>query len=488
MNWIQRGLSVAAATLIVLPAGAAGAGFDADFTGATLRVDYYHTGTATEERIALERARIEGAWPGSRTQLVDTTNLGKYMVEVVDLATNRLIYSRGFASIYGEWETTGEARAEFWRAIPEAVRVPEPRGPFQLRLRKRQADQSFREIWSTVIDPASRFVDRAPLPERRSWAVMEHGDPAVKVDLVVLGDGYEAGKMEKFHDDARRLAEALFEAEPFKSRKRDFNVWAVDSPAEQSGISRPRAGVFRDSPLGARFNSLDSERYVLTLDDRAWRDHAAAAPYDFVLILVNERKYGGGGIYNLYSTAAADSAFAPYLVVHEFGHHFAGLGDEYYTSPVAYEEAGGAKIEPWEPNVTALQDPAQLKWSDLVVDETPLPTPWDKGEYETLSRANQEQRRKLREEGAPEERLEKLFHEERELFTRMLGQERHAGQVGAFEGAMYEAQGLYRPSVDCIMFTRDEVGFCPVCSRSIERVIDLYSTAPKAVAETRSER
>lgn len=472
MKLIRRGLTTAAmALLIAVPAVA---GFDDDFTGATLRVDYFHTGTATEERIALERVRVEGPWPGSRTQLLDTTNLGKYMTEVVDLATNRLIYSRGFASIYGEWETTGEARDEIWRAIPEAVRLPEPRGPFQLRLRKRQADQSFREIWSTVIDPLSRFVDRAPLPERRAWAVMKHGDPAVKVDLVVLGDGYEAGKMEKFRDDARRLTEALFATEPFKARKEDFNVWAVDSPAERAGISRPRAGIFRDTPLGARYNSLDSERYVLTLNDRAWRDHAAAAPYDFVLILVNERKYGGGGIYNLYSTAAADSAFASYLVVHEFGHHFAGLGDEYYTSPVAYEEFAGRKIEPWEPNVTALEDPRQLKWGDLVLENTPLPTEWNKAEYETRSRANQEQRSKLREEGAPEERLEELFREERKLFTQMLGEERHAGLVGAFEGAMYEAQGLYRPSVDCIMFTRDEIGFCPVCARAIERVIDLF--------------
>jgi hypothetical protein len=473
MSLIRRGLTVAVMALwIVFPAVA---GFNDDFTGATLRVDYFHTGTATEERVALDRARIEGAWPGSRTQLVDTTNLGKYMVEVVELATNRLIYSRGFASIYGEWETTGEARDEIWRVFPEAVRLPEPRRPFQLRLRKRQADQSFREIWSVVIDPASRFVDRAPRSPDSAWAVVENGDPAVKVDLVILGDGYDAGQMDKFHDDARQAAEALFEADPFKSRKRDFNVWAVDSPAEQSGISRPRAGVFRDSPLGARYNSLDSERYVLTLDDRAWRDQAAAAPYDFVLILVNERKYGGGGIYNLYSTAAADSAFAPYLVVHEFGHHFAGLGDEYFTSPVAYEEFSGRQIEPWEPNVTALQDPAQLKWGNLVLKDTPLPTPWNKSEYETRSRANQATRAKLRAEGASEERLEALFREERELFTQMLGQDEHAGLVGAFEGAMYETQGLYRPSVDCIMFTRDEVGFCPVCSHAIERVIDRYA-------------
>jgi hypothetical protein len=453
----------------------AGAGFDDDFTGATLRIDYDHVGTAAEEHVALERMRVEGPWPGSRTKLIDPTNLGKYLVEVVDLATNRLLYTRGFASIYGEWETTGEAGRGVWRSIPEAVRIPEPRRPFQLRLRKRQPDQSFSEIWSIAIDPASRFVDRPPLPAGKVWTVMEHGAPAVKVDLLVLGDGYSAGEMKKFHADVERLVAVLFEAEPYASRKRDFNVRAIETPAAQSGVARPRAGVFRDSPLGTRYNSFDSERYVLSLDDRAWRDLAAAAPYEIVLILVNERKYGGGGIFNLYATAAADSAFAPYVVVHELGHHFAGLGDEYYSSDVAYEEFAGATVEPWEPNVTALRDPGRLKWGELVSEGTPLPTPWDKDEYERLSRGIQERRRELRAQGAAEERLEELFREERELFTGMLSAEKFAGRVGAFEGAMYQAQGLYRPSTDCIMFTRDEVGFCPVCRRAIERVIDLYT-------------
>lgn len=471
----MRNMWMAGVAMILALATPAAAGFDGDFTGMTLRIDYYHTGTAAEEHIALDRTRVEGEWPGSRTQLIDTTNLGKYLVEVVDLSSNRMLYSRGFASIYGEWETTSEARKGIWRSMPEAVRIPEPVRPIQLRIRKRAEDHSFSEIWSTVIDPSSRFVDRAAVPARDVWPVVENGSPAVKVDLLVLGDGYAAGDREKFKDDVERLVAALFATEPFASRRSDFNVRAIWQPSELSGISRPRAGIFRNTPLGARYNSFDSERYILTLDDRAWRDVAAAAPYDAVVILVNERKYGGGGIFNLYSTAAAGSAFAPYLVVHEFGHHFAGLGDEYYTSDVAYEKSAGDRIEPWEPNVTALNDSENLKWGDLLDGETPLPTPWGKEEYEKRSRELQERRRALRKEGAPEEKLEELFREERELFTGMLGQEEYAGRVGAFEGAMYEAQGLYRPSADCIMFTRDEVGFCPVCRRAIERIIDLYA-------------
>jgi hypothetical protein len=462
-------LALAFAALAAAPAAAA---FDDDFTGATLRLDLYHAGTAAEEHYTLDRARIEGPWPGSRTQLVDPTNLGETLVEVVDLASNRLLYSRGFATIFGEWQTTGEALDGTWRVLPETVRVPEPKRPVQVRLRQRGADGAFHELWATTVDPASRFVDRAPVASQAVWSVFESGPPPVKVDLLVLGDGYTAGEREKFHADVARVMEALFATEPYASRRGDFNVRAIDSPAAVSGISRPRAGVFRDSPLGTRYNTFDSERYVLALDEHRWRDVAAAAPYDTVIILVNERKYGGGGMFGLYATAAADSAFAPYLVVHEMGHSFAGLGDEYYTSDVAYE-ATEPHAEPWSPNVTA--DGAHPKWEAMVTPGTPLPSPWGKEEFEEVQREIQQRRRELLAAGAPDEALEELFAHEREVMTAMLGAEELAGRVGAFEGAQYEAQGLFRPQVDCVMFTRDEVGFCAVCHRAIERVIDLYT-------------
>jgi hypothetical protein len=472
---IARSSFIALFLFTALTGGLVAASFDDQFTGATLRVDLFHTGNATTEFVTLDRVRVEGAWPGSRTQLLDRTNLGKYFVEVVDLETQETLYSRGFATIYGEWETTGPAAAGEMRTIAEAVRIPEPRRPIQIRLRKRAGDQSFREIWQTTIDPTSRHVARAEIQERPVWAVFENGDPAVKVDLLILGDGYAADEMEKYRVDVERMAGHLFAHEPFASRKSDFNVRAIDTPAPLSGISRPRSGVFRDTPLGTSYNSLDSERYVLTLDDRAWRDIAAAAPYDSVIILVNNEKYGGGGIYGLYATAAVDSGFAPYLMVHEFGHSFAGLGDEYYTSDVAYEDFQGEMTEPWEPNITALNDPEHLKWGDLVADGTPLPTPWEKTSYEEASLVYQEKRRELRAGGAPETAVEELFHEVQREMTARLGAEEFAGKVGAFEGASYQAEGLYRPRVDCIMFTRNEVGFCPVCSRAIEEVIDLYA-------------
>lgn len=449
--------------------------FDADFAARTMRVDYFHSGTATEERVSLDRTVSDGPWPGSRTRLVDDTNLGKYLFEVTDRATNRLLYSRGFSSIYGEWETTGEAK-KVWRTFHESLRFPWPKRPVQVTLKKRDAENVFREIWATAIDPNSRFVTPADVaPRGRVWTVFENGPPAEKVDLLILGDGYTAAEMEKFHADVKRLVAALFEEEPFHSRKVDFNVRAMDLPADQSGVSRPHGGIFRRSPLSTHYSTFDSERYILTYDNRTLRDAASAAPYDFLAILVNERTYGGGGIFNLQTTAAAGNAYAVYLFVHEFGHNFGGLGDEYYTSDVAYETGAAEKPEPWEPNLTALHDPANLKWKELVESGTPVPTPWDREAFERESRAAQEKRRKLRASGAPEEEMEKLFREVEAAETKLLAGMKYSGKVGAFEGAGYEAKGLYRPRTDCIMFSRDKVGFCPVCRRAIERVIDQYS-------------
>jgi hypothetical protein len=191
---------------------------------------------------------------------------------------------------------------------------------------------------------------------------------------------------------------------------------------------------------------------------------------------VNEEQYGGGGIYNLQATAAVGSEFADYLFIHEFGHHFADLGDEYYTSPVAYETGAVEHVEPWEPNITALKDPAQLKWGDLVTFGTPLPTPWDKERFEAHAREIQERRARLIEEQAPEEAFDALFREQQAIEREMLSSMEHSGSVGAFEGASYEPRGLYRPEIDCIMFSRNMVRFCEVCRRALERIIDLYAS------------
>src|SRR4029077_19386132 len=451
-------------------------GFQARFTGRTLRCDYYHGGIAREEHVSLDKLRLEGDWPGSRVHLLDDTNLGKYFFEVIDPATNQAIWSRGFSSIYGEWETTGEAAAGTWRTFHESMRFPEPRGKVQLVIKKRGADGAFREIFSPFVDPPSRFVDRSPVPAAgRVWTVFENGPPAVKVDLLVLGDGYAAGEMEKFHADVRRLTDALFAVEPYKSHRGDFNVRAIDLASPASGVTDPRPATWRRSPLGLAYNAFDSERYMLTFADEAVREAAAQAPYDALILLSNSRKYGGGGIFNLWNTAAVDSAESAYLLVHEFGHSFAGLGDEYYTSQVSYETFNPPGSEPWEPNVTACLDPQHFKWRDLVAAGTPLPTPWNQEAYDKVVLSYEKIRRELREKGAPEEQMEALFQEVREKTTPMLHAEKYFGKVGAFRGAAYEAKGLYRPEVDCIMFSRNPKSFCDVCARAIERVIRMYA-------------
>jgi hypothetical protein len=349
--------------------------------------------------------------------------------------------------------------------------------PARIVVRKRDARNAFRDVWTATIDPADKFVERgaAAAPVGPVLKLHESGDPATKLDLLILGDGYTAAERGKFERDARRLVGILFDTSPFKERQRDINVWGLAPPSPQSGISRPSQHIFKRTPVGATYDAFDSERYVLTFDNRSFRDIAAQAPYDVVEILTNSRTYGGGGIFGLYSTVAADSEWSPYVFVHEFGHHLAGLADEYYTSDVAYLPPAD-RVEPWEPNVTAMLEPAALKWKDLLTAGTPAPTPWPKEEFEAYSRDVQKRRRDIRAADRPESEMDALFREELTHERRLLGGSPQAAHVGAFEGANYEARGYYRPQVDCIMFTRNIAGgFCAVCRRAIETILSLYA-------------
>lgn len=439
----------------------------------TFRVDLFHTGTATEERFALDRLVLEPLpFPGNPARPIDDTNLGKYFFEVRDLGTNRVLYSRGFASIYGEWETTEEAR-QVSRTFSESLRFPAPDRPVQVVVKKRGAGNTFREIWSGVVDPKDRFVDSAPPPSPGPLIeLLKSGDPSTKLDLLLVGDGYTAGERGKFEQDARRLVATLFEHEPFRSRRSDFNVWGLCPPSEQQGVSRPLTGVHRRSRVGSTYDAFGSERYVLTFENRSLRDVASFAPYDALAILVNGETYGGGGIFNLYATVAADNRWAGYIFVHELGHHLAALADEYFTSDTAYLPPEG-RPEPWEPNVTA--DPKGAKWGDLLTADLPLPTPWPKDVFTRRAKEFQDRRKKIRAQNRPESEMDALFLAQQKEETELLGKARFAQAVGAFEGANYEATGYYRPQMDCVMFTRDPVPFCAVCRRSLSRIIDLYS-------------
>jgi len=443
------------------------------FSDKTMRFDFYHTGNAEQEIFSTDQVVSDGPWAGSITQLIDELELGPYFFEVIDKETRQKLYSRGFANIFGEWQTTPEADKE-WKTFHESLRFPWPLKTVNLVVKKRDAENRFQVLWQTEIDPGNRhIIPVASGSKYRSFVVEENGPVHNMVDIVILGDGYVAEEMEKFRDDAQRLSNALLETEPFKSQRRNFNVRAVETASGQSGVNQPHQGIFKRTPLSVSYSIFDSERYALTYDNKTVRDVASAVPYDFMVILVNERTYGGGGIYNLYTTVAAGNKFAEYVMVHEMGHHLAALADEYYSSSVAYE-APKISLEPWENNVTALHHPQNLKWKELVEPGTPIPTPWNKETFDKKAYAIQEERQKIRAEQRPETEMEALFDRQLKEEDAFFKAEPYAGKVGAFEGANYNAKGMYRSQLDCIMFSR-HTQFCVVCSNNIVKVIQQYS-------------
>ena len=459
-------------TLVVLIVAALSSPAGAVETPATMRVDFFHSGNQAMELFSLVQVVIEALpWSGNLARPIDQTLRGKYLFEIV--GNGKTAWSRSFSSIYGEWETTSEAR-RINRSFHESVRFPAQDDVFELVLKKRGPQNRFEEIWRIELDPKDVLVHRESARYADEVvAIHEGGDPATSVDLLLMGDGYTAEEHDTFITKAKELADVFFATSPFKERKDDFNIWALAPAAAQSGVSRPSTGTFRDSPIGATYDAFRSERYILTFDNKAMRRIASSAPYDFVEILTNTEVYGGGGIYGLFSTAAANSEWAPYLFVHEFGHHFAGLADEYYTSSVAYE-APGEITEPYEPNVTALLDPDKLKWRHLVTPGTPLPTSWPKAKYEEHSIAVQKRRAEMRAANVSEAEMNALFRYTKEYVDTLFEQSGKKGIVGAYEGGNYQAEGYYRSEQNCLMFTRYEA-FCAVCSEAIGKVIDEYT-------------
>lgn len=440
----------------------------------TMRVDFYHTGNSETELFSLDRVVLESLpFSGNLNRPIDRTLRGKYVFEIVDPESGDIAWSRSFSSIYGEWETTAEAR-QMNRTFHESLRFPAQEKTFEVVLSKRGEENRFTEAWRVPIDPDDYLVHRESAAYSSQVVAIElNGDSRNKVDLLLLGDGYTADEYDKFLEKSRQLTDALFTTSPFRERRSDFNVWALAPPSRESGVSRPSTNTWRDSPIGATYDAFRSERYVLTYDNREWRRIASSAPYDFLEILANNEVYGGGGIYGLFSTVAADSEWAVYLFIHEFAHHFAGLADEYYTSSVAYEPPTEI-VEPYEPNVTALLDPENLKWNHLVLPNTPLPTPWPKDTYEEHSLAYQARRAEMREANVPESEMNELFRENQGIVEGIFSEAPYRDAIGAFEGAIYQAEGYYRSEQNCIMFTRTDY-FCRVCRDAIERVIDEYT-------------
>lgn len=450
--------------------------FDTYFENKTLRVDYFHSGTAQTEIFSLDQVYEEGEWPGTRTHLVNNLQLGLYEAQVYDVETSELIFNYGFCSIFGEWKTTNEAINGISRTMQETVRLPFPKKPIRFVIGKRDTNNDFMPVWSTMIDPHSRFVNREK--KQHSLKVkkrLDNGLPFEKVDLLFLGDGYAKKDRKKFHRDVKRYMDVLFVSPPFSGRKRDFNVWSIEVISGQSGIDEPRKNIWKDNALGATFNTFDTERYVLTYENRRIRDIASVVPYDAIYVLFNAARYGGGGIYNCQAacyTGKPENApdwWSDYVFVHEFGHSFAGLADEYYSADVAYNDMYPLDREPWEPNITTLQVNGQPKWQSLLTTGVVIPTEWGKATFDSLSHV----RRALPNNDAAADAQKKVSIDDQ--LNALLDAAAFRGVVGCFEGAGYSSTGIYRPSINCRMFSKSVVDFCPVCQHAIERVIAYYT-------------
>ena len=467
--------------------------FDDYFLDKTMRIDYYHIGDAREEFVTVDQIYQQGIWAGNPEKLIDPFNNGKYEIKVYDVASNRLIYSRGFASYFGEYTTTNPALDGIKRTYHESALIPYPQNSILFVMEKRNQENILQPLFQYRIDPNDYHIiklDKNPVD--KIYEALNNGNPHEKVDLAWIAEGYTAKEFDKFKKDVDRFMKALFEVEPFKKLKKEFNIYGVFRPSVESGVDQPREDIYKNTVVNSSFNALDLDRYLLTEDNKSLRDIAASVPHDGVVIMVNSERYGGGGIYNFYAVSTVDNEWSENVFTHEFGHSFGGLADEYYSSQVAYNDFYPKGVEPTEPNITALLDPANIKWKDLLSPGIEIPTNWGKDEIEALQaelKANREEMQKaiaeMKDNGDLEEAIEQKkqeFKNKAEQIDQKIDEIRAKyaylkDKVGAFEGAGYSSKGLYRPMMNCLMFsTRErEFEFCKVCQKAIERVIRFYS-------------
>jgi len=422
--------------------------------------------------------------------LTSAPEFGRYVLQVYAAAEGTLIYRKGFDSYFGEYKTTEPAARGVARILSESFLIPCPRKKVRLEVALRDRQNRSQAIFTTEIDPADMFIVHEKLADDvQVIEQVKNGGPGDKADLAILAEGYTAAEEGKFRQDLARFSALFLGQEPYKSFRERFNIYGVFKASRESGCDEASFGQFKNTALGSGFDSFGSERYLLTDDNRAMRDMAAHVPYDAILIMVNHARYGGGGIYNLYCTFTTDNQWCDYLLMHEFGHSFSGLADEYYTSAVAYNEFYPAGVEPLEPNITALLDAKNLKWKDLVTKKTAVPTLWEKAAYEVMEMGYQKKRSEMNEliaarkrANAPKEEIEALQARSEEM-SRLNGLEvsaffrksRFQGKVGAFEGAGYAAKGLFRPMLDCLMFSRGLRPLCRVCEQAVINTIRYYS-------------
>lgn len=402
--------------------------FDDYFENKTLRLDYFHTGDSINDFYSFDELIEEPFWGGSKVNLIDQFDYGKYKFIVKDAETGKEIYTRTYSTLFGEWQTTEEAKLTS-KTFSETVTFPFPKNKVTVEFYSRDRKNILHKKFEYIVDPENYFIKKERISEYQNFRVHYSGDPSVKVDLVIIPDGYSKEEIEKFREDCEKFSRHLFDTSPYNQNINKFNVWGIEAPSKESGTDVPADNIWKNTVANSTFYTFDLERYLMVIDNKNLRNLASNAPYDQIFVLVNTKKYGGGAIYNHYSVCSSDNQYSDYVFTHEFGHGFAGLADEYYTSDVAYEEFYPLDVEPLEPNVTTLVN-FESKWKDLLEENIPIPTPAT-GVYKD--------------------------------------------KVGVFEGGGYVAKGVFRPMQDCSMKSVSFDNFCVVCKSAIQKMIDFYT-------------
>ena len=399
------------------------------FTDKSLRIDYIFNGNASKQEICVEELSSLPHWAGRKHHLSELPLQGNGQIIMKDIASNKIIYKTSFSSLFQEWLETDEAQ-NITKGFENTFLVPYPLHPAEIEIVLLDPRRNIRTSMKHIVKPDDILIHKKGHPHITPHKyLLKSGNIDKCIDVAILAEGYTQEEMELFYKDAAIACESLFSYEPFKSMKNRFNIVAVASPSEESGVSIPRIGEWKQTALGSHFSTFYSDRYLTTSRVKAIHDALAGIPYEHIIILANTEEYGGGGIYNSYTlTTAHHPKFRP-VVVHEFGHSFSGLADEYFYDNDVMTDTYPLDIEPWEQNITTKVNFAS-KWEDMLAKSTPIPTPTSEC---------------------------KKF------------------PVGVYEGGGYSAKGIYRPADDCRMRTNEYPTFCPVCQRSIQRIIEFYT-------------
>ncbi len=406
---MKRFICILAAALLVSSIAFA-RGFGDCFTDATLRLDYIFSGNATESSISFLQAYRTSGWAGRRGNLDSLLLAGNGRIEVLDPESGEVLYCQSFSTLFQEWQCTEEA-THVTKGFENCFQVPWPKRKVNVRVTLTDNYHRVKASLTHPVDPSDILI--RPLKTSCPWRqIRGGGNHAGKVDVAILGDGYAEKDLRKFWNDAAKTAEALLSHEPFASLKDKFNFVAVAAPSEDSGVSVPHMNSWKRTAFGSHYDTFYTDRYLTTSNQRAIFDALAGVPFEIMIILGNTDKYGGGGIYNSVTLVSAGHRTFRVVTVHEFGHAFAGLGDEYFYDD-DYSDNYPDGVEPWEPNITTRTDFAS-KWEDLV----------------------------------------------------------NEGVAGLYEGGGYRSKGIWRPAEDCRMRTNECEGFCPVCTRAIIRMTE----------------